>query len=303
MDRTFFAGFSRRQVTLPVGPVSCWIGGSGPPLLLLHGYPETHLMWHAVVDGLAARFTVVAIDLRGYGDAPKPTPGPTGEPYTFREMAADQAALMTALGFDRFVVAGHDRGARVTHRLLLDHPERVSRAAVIDIAPTLFMYETADAAFARAYWHWFFLIQPDGLPERLVAADPDRFLLTCLRGWSRTSDAGFDAAFPPAVRAEYLRVFRDSATIAATTADYRAAAGIDLDHDREDRAAGRRITCPLLVLWGEQGLVGRRYDLPTVWQDHSAAPVEGRGLPCGHFVPEESPAETEAALMDFFVRD
>lgn len=300
MEQTVFSGFATHRVALSVGQVPCRVGGEGPPVLLLHGYPETHVMWHAVAGGLAERFTVVAPDLRGYGDSPKPVPDHTGAPYAFRDMAADQAALMTALGFDRFAVAGHDRGARVTHRLLLDHPERVSRAVLIDIAPTLFMYETADAAFARAYWHWFFLIQPDGLPERLIAADPERFLTTCLRRWSRTTDTDFDRAFPPSVRDEYLRAFRDPDTIRATTADYRAAVGIDLDHDRQDRAAGRRIRCPLLVLWGDKGLVGQRYDLPAVWRDHSVASVDGLGLPCGHFVPEERPAETLAALLEFF---
>ena len=230
-------------------------GGSGNPLLLLHGYPQTHVMWHRIAPQLSERFTVVAVDLRGYGDSGKPPDAVNHESYSKRSMALDQVEVMTELGFSRFAVVGHDRGARVTHRMALDHPERVERAVVLDICPTLAMYERTDMAFAMGYYHWFFLVQPFDLPERLIGADPDYYFdnKTGAFGPGQFGDAS--QSFDPEAVEEYKRCFRNPATIHATCEDYRAAATIDLDHDRSD--LDRKIDCPLLVLWGARGLVGR----------------------------------------------
>ncbi len=265
--------------------------GRGPPLLLLHGYPQTHVMWHKVAPGLAERFTVVLPDLRGYGDSAKPPGGANHEAYAKRALARDQVEVMAALGFERFAVVGHDRGARVAHRMALDHPERVTKAALLDIAPTLTMYESADRVLATAYYHWFFLIQPFDLPERLIGGDPDYYLERKIGAWSKT-----EGCFAPEAVAEYKRCFRDPATIHATCEDYRAAAGIDLEHDRADLE--RRIVCPLLVLWGAKGVIERCYDVLAVWRER-AETVSGKALPCGHFLPEEAPEETLAELLTF----
>ena len=266
-------------------------GGTGPPLLLLHGYPQTHVMWHKVAPSLAERFTVVAADLRGYGASGKPPGGPDHEGYSKRAMAADQAALMSHLGFERFAVVGHDRGARVTHRLALDHAERVTKAAVLDICPTLAMYERTDMAFAAAYYHWFFLIQPFDLPERMIAADPDYYMSRKVGAWGANIEV-----FDPEALDAYKVAFRNPETIHASCEDYRAAATIDLAHDRAD--IDRRIECPLLVLWGAKGVVGNTYDVPAVWRER-AGDVRGGPLPTGHFLAEEDPAGTLAALSAF----
>ncbi|WP_372996466.1 alpha/beta fold hydrolase [Marinobacter sp.] len=268
--------------------------GSGHPLLLLHGYPQTHLMWHKVATALTGDFNVVCPDLRGYGDSSKPDSDPEHRSYSKRQMAADMVAVMEALGHQHFSVAGHDRGARVTHRLCLDYPERVERACVMDIAPTLHMFENTDQAFATGYYHWFFLIQPDGLPEHMIGLDPDYYLREKLRRWSASG-----ADFEPAAVAEYVRCFSAPEAIHASCEDYRAAAGIDLIHDRQDRDAGRKVCCPLQVLWGEKGFVNRTYDVMSVWRDY-APDSEGRALDCGHFLPEEAPAEVIKELQRFF---
>jgi haloacetate dehalogenase len=244
-------------------------------------------MWHKVAPGLAESCTVVAADLRGYGDSGKPDPGD----YSKRAMARDQVEAMAALGFDRFAVVGHDRGARVTHRMCLDHPERVSRAAVLDICPTATMYAATDKAFATAYYHWFFLIQPFDFPERLIGAAPDYYIERTLGALTRTQDV-----FTAEAMAEYRRCFRDPATIHATCEDYRAAATIDLEHDAAD--AEERILCPLLVLWGAGGVVGRMFDPLAAWRE-KAADLRGHAIDCGHFIPEERPQETLAALRAF----
>jgi haloacetate dehalogenase len=274
------------EVTLNVA-----VGGAGPPLLLLHGYPQTHAMWHRVAPALARRHTVVAPDLRGYGDSDRPPGGGDHAGYAKRTMARDAVALMRGLGHERFAVAGHDRGARVAHRMALDHPGAVTRAAVLDIVPTLTLFDRTDQAFATAYWHWFFLIQPDGLPERMIGADPDGYLDEILRRWWR----GPTPLAPEAV-AEYRRCWRDPAVVHASCEDYRAAASIDLAHDRED--AGRRLACPLLVLWGRAGAMGRMYDVGALWRDR-ADDVTAVAVPGGHFVAEEAPEETLAALQRF----
>ncbi len=288
-----FDGFVQSRIRTSGTEINLRKGGQGPPLLLLHGSPQTHVMWHKIVARLAERFTVVAPDLRGYGDSGKPPGGDNHEAYSKRAMAQDQVEVMAALGFERFAVVGHDRGARVTHRLALDHAERVTKAAVLDIAPTLTMYERTDMAFATAYYHWFFLIQPFDLPERLIGADPDYYMDKKMAALQK---AGGEAPFTEEALAEYKRCFRDPETIHAMCEDYRAAAGIDLAHDRADLA--RRIACPLLVLWGAKGVVERSYDVLEVWRER-AERVTGRALPCGHFLPEEAPEETLTELLTF----
>jgi haloacetate dehalogenase len=282
-----FDRFETRDIATSGARIHLRIGGSGPPVLLLHGYPQTHVMWHKLAPRLAESRTVVAADLRGYGDSAKPDPGD----YSKRAMARDQVEAMAALGFDRFAVVGHDRGARVTHRLCLDHPERVSRAVLLDICPTATMYAATEKAFATAYYHWFFLIQPFDFPERLIGAAPDYYIERTLGALSRTQDVFAEAAL-----AEYRRCFRDPATIHATCEDYRAAAGIDLEHDAAD--AAKRIGCPLLVLWGAKGVVGRLFDPLACWRE-KAVDVRGHAIDCGHFIPEERPEETLAALLAF----
>ena len=271
--------------------VAATILGEGPPVLLLHGYPQTRSMWRLVAPTLAAHFTVIASDLRGYGDSAKPA----DEVYDKRAMAADQFALMRSLGFERFAVVGHDRGGRVGHRLALDAPEAVTSLVVLDIVPTLHMFEHVDQAMATSYFHWFFLTQGGGLPEALIGAEPRAWLESRFRG--RALRPG---VFPDEVMAEYERCF-DAATIAASCADYRAAAGTDLDHDRVDRAAGRVVDAPLLALWGESSYVGRNFDVLSVWRTF-ADRVEGRPITADHYLAEEAPAETAAALVEFLSR-
>jgi len=262
-------------------------------LLLLHGYPQTHAMWHRIAPRLAEHFTVVAADLRGYGDSSKPPGEVDHRGYSKRAMAQDQIELMRALGFARFRLAGHDRGGRVAHRLARDHPECVERLAVLDISPTAIMYEKTDRAFATAYYHWFFLIQPYDLPERLIAADPAYYLKKKLGGWGSAGISIFD----PRAYAEYERCFRDPALIHASCEDYRASATIDLEHDAAD--AGRPIGCPLLVLWGERGVVHRLFDPIADWK-RVATDVRGKPLPCGHYLAEEAPDETYEHFIRHF---
>jgi haloacetate dehalogenase len=266
--------------------------GSGPPLLLLHGYPQTRTCWHRVAPALAERFRVVAADLRGYGDSSTPPDGEGHEAYSKRAMARDMVRLMERLGHERFAVAGHDRGGRVAHRMARDHPERVARAALLDIVPTATLFATVDQAVATSYYHWFFLIQPDGLPETMIGHDPEWFLRETVRRWSGTATPVDETAIR-----EYVRWFSRPEAIHATCEDYRAGASIDLEHDAED--AGRRVSCPLLALWGEEGRMGRIYDVLTTWRA-VADDVRGRAMPGGHFVPEEAPRETVAELTAFF---
>ena len=291
-----FDGFETRRVATSGAEINLRLGGSGPPLLLLHGYPQTHVMWHRVAPYLAERFTVAAADLRGYGDSAKPASDPAHATYSKRAMARDQVEVMSSLGFERFAVVGHDRGARVAHRMALDHPDRVERAAVLDICPTLAMYERTDMAFASGYYHWFFLIQPYDLPERLIAADPDFYLESKTGGFGLDPRKDVSETFDPAALEEYKRCFRDPTAIHASCEDYRAAATIDLEHDRAD--LNRKIACPLLVLWGTQGLVGRQFDVLGLWRKR-AGDVTGRSIDCGHYLAEEAPADTLAALQAF----
>ncbi len=287
----FFPGFTQRRIDTSGATINLVTGGSGPPLLLVHGYPQTHLMWRKVAPRLAQDFTVVVPDLRGYGDSSKPPAGADFINYSKRALALDQVEVMQALGFEKFAVAGHDRGARVTHRLLRDHGERITRAALLDIVPTLYRFETIDQKAATGSFHWFFLIQPSPFPERMIAAECELFLQKML-GLSRTA-----GAHEPAAYAEYLRCFRDPETIRATCDEYRAGATIDLTHDRADLS--RKVTVPLLILWGGQSGQGSGYDLLKVWRDH-ATDVHGHGIDSGHFIPEEKPDEVYRELREFF---
>ena len=288
----FGEAFTQQRIPVGGAEINLLTGGDGPPLLLIHGYPQTHAMWHRLAPELARHFTVICPDLRGYGDSSKPPGKPDHGNYSKREMARDLAEVMTALGFERFAVVGHDRGARVAHRLALDHPARIERACVMDIAPTLHMFDHTDQAFATGYYHWFFLIQPDGLPEHMIGADPGWFLREKLRRWSAPG-----AHFDEAAVAEYVRCFSSPEGVHASCEDYRAAASIDLEHDRADFGR-RRIACPLLVLWGERGFVRRSYDVLTVWGEY-ADDVRGAPVPGGHFLPEESPDEVLRQLLPF----
>ena len=294
-EAPFMEGFRLLDVDVGGGvTIRAATGGSGPPLLLLHGHPQTHVTWRKVAPSLAKHFTLVCADLRGYGDSSKPDGGEGHVAYSKREMAKDQVALMRILGHQRFMAAGHDRGARVLHRLALDHPHAVKRLALIDIAPTATMYARTDMEFARRYFWWFFLIQPAPLPERMIGADPEFFLRKHIDGQSKTPGATGPEAF-----AEYLRVYSDPATRHAICEDYRAAATIDLVHDRADDDA--RILVPVLAIWGGKGTVGALYDVLATWRE-KALHVEGRAFDCGHTLQEESPDETTAEFMAFFTR-
>ncbi|WP_288477447.1 alpha/beta hydrolase [uncultured Pseudomonas sp.] len=287
-----FAGFEQRRLSVNGVELNYRVGGQGPALLLLHGHPQTLVMWHKVAPRLAERFTLVAADLRGYGDSAKPEAG--AKAYSKRTLARDNVELMRRLGHERFAVLAHDRGARVAHRLALDHPAAVERMLLLDIAPTLAMYRQTDEAFARAYWHWFFLIRPAPLPERLIEADPEGYL----KGVMGTRSAGL-APFPPEVLAEYLRCLSLPGTARGICEDYRASGGIDLAHDQADLDAGRRLELPLRILWGAEGTVGRCFDPLAEWRQ-VATQVSGRALPGGHYLAEELPDLVVEEALAFF---
>jgi haloacetate dehalogenase len=287
-----FRNFERQTIDAAGVAINLVRGGSGPPVLLLHGYPQSHVMWHEVAPVLAQHFTVVAADLRGYGDSAKPEAGADHYGYSKRASAADQVALMAALGFEKFALVGHDRGARVAHRLALDHPERVQRLALIDIVPTYTAFADTDKEKAMGYYHWFFLSQPFDLPERLIGADPVFYLHWCLQSWG----GGSLDYFLPEAMAEYERCFADPAVIHGSCEDYRAGATIDLEHDGEDLT--RKIACPTLALWGNR--LDNWYDVAEVWRARAES-VTGGVLDGGHFLPEEMPEEVARALF-FFLR-
>ena len=298
---TWMTGFERRCFDLPNSTAVARVGGdpSKPALVLLHGFPQTHVMWHRVAQALAQDFFLVMPDLRGYGDsALKPgTPElPDHSQHSKRAMATDVVCVLDALGVDNFFLGGHDRGGRVAHRLALDHAERVKGLCVIDIAPTLDMYARTDMDFARAYYHWFHLIQPAPLPETMIGGNALAYLMNKLGGWG----TGGTAHIEPEALAEYTRCFCRPEAIHSACEDYRASAGIDLEHDRESRAAGHTITCDTLVLWGERGVVQRQFNPLALWSAQCAATVTGEALPAGHFIPEELPETTAWALRDFF---
>ena len=298
----WFSGFEARDYELAHSTgqvrIHARVGGrlNAPPLLLVHGFPQSHVMWHRVAQALAPHFRLVLPDLRGYGDSAKPVGEPAHANYSKRTMALDLLKLMQALGHERFGVVGHDRGARVAHRLALDHRQAVSRLALIDIAPTLDMYEATTMRFASAYYHWFFLIQPTPRPERMIGADPLGYLHWKLGGWG----AGSTAHIEPEALAQYERCFSDPATIHGACEDYRASAGIDLEHDRASRSAGQKIACDTLLLWGQRGVIQALFDPMALWRAQCAGRVEGEAVPAGHYIPEERPAATAERLRAFF---
>lgn len=272
-------------------------GGKGPPLLLLHGNPQTHMMWHHVAPVLARDHTVICADLRGYGFSGKPGASADHAAYSKRAMAADMVGLMRELGFPHFGVVSHDRGARVAHRMALDAPEAVERLAVMDIVPTIEHFERTDMAFAMGYYHWFWLAQPHDLPERLILRDVEDWF--DLHTGREPKDRSF---FHPEARADYLAALRQPGTVMAICEDYRAAATIDLEHDRASRTAGQKIACPLLALWGAKGKIGQWYQPLELWRQYAAGPVSGGTVPSGHYLAEEAPDAVLAALEPFLAR-
>ena len=290
----FFDGFTLETISITDGPIRLRRGGSGPPLLLLHGNPQTHVMWHRVAPVLARRFTVIAPDLRGYGGSLKPPATADHAPYAKTRMALDMIEVMEALGHRRFQVVAHDRGARVAHRLAVDHPERVERLAVLDIIPTIEHFERADMAFGLGYYHWFWFAQPHPFPETLINSAPE--------AWFRahtSREPKDDDFFHPDARADYLAHVRDPDMIRGMCEDYRAATTIDLEHDRQSCAEGRTITCPLLVLWGSKGKIGQWYDALAIWRQYATGPVTGGAVPSGHYLAEEAPGEVLSWLDGF----
>jgi haloacetate dehalogenase len=293
-----FPGFEQMRLSVPSedGPIeiACLVGGNGPALLLLHGFPQTKAIWHQVAPELAKNFTVVASDLRGYGASSKPHGKPDHSSYSKRSMAKDQHALMHALGHKQFFVLGHDRGGRVSHRLAMDFPQSVLKLMVLDISPTLAMYERTSMAFAKGYWHWFFLIQPEPVPETLIGANPEYWLKNHM---GRHAGTGI---FSPERWAEYLSGVSNPQGMHAMCEDYRAAATIDLEHDRADRNDGKRLQMPLRVLWGEHGLVNQCFTPIADWQEVSDGEVTGRAVACGHYIPEELPELVIKEAEEFF---
>jgi len=290
-------GFTRTDIKTSGARIVTVTGGSGPPLLLMHGNPFTHLSWLKVAPTLAQAFTVVCTDLRGYGDSEKPPGGDDHSGYSFRAMAQDQVEVMAALGYDKFFAAGHDRGARVLHRMCLDHPNMVMRAAILDIIPQHHLLNHVTHQWGTFSWHWFFNIQPAPLPEKMMGADPDWFIEKKL---AKTKQGL--AFFDKQALAEYMRCFRNPETIHAICEDYRATFGVDLDMDTKDFEAGRKIACPLLLLWGATGGVGRNSQPgpAEIWARYASNIVDAKALPCGHYLSEEAPVETTAALREFF---
>jgi haloacetate dehalogenase len=290
-----FDGFTLTSLEVPGGVIRLRHGGSGPPLLLLHGNPQSHFMWHAVAPALARRYHVVCPDLRGYGGSFRPPATADHAPYAKTAMAADMVSVMEALGHRRFRLAGHDRGGRVAHRLAIDFPERVEKLALLDIIPTIEHFERTDMAFAMGYYHWFWFAQPHPFPEVLINAAPEEWFFAHTAREPKGRDF-----FHPEALADYLAAARDPAAITGMCEDYRAAATIDLEDDRRSRADGRRIACPLLALWGARGKVGAWYDPPAIWRAYCDAEVRGAAVSSGHYLAEEAPAEVLAQFDAFF---
>jgi haloacetate dehalogenase len=290
-----FEGFQQRQIDNGEVTINLRMAGNGPPLLLLHGYPQTHVMWHKIAPQLAEQFTVVVPDLRGYGDSSKPAAGENHVGYSKRQMALDLVHVMTTLGFETWGVAGHDRGARVSYRMALDHPDRIERLCSMDVVPTIEQFETtAHRPTAVAMYHWFMLAQPSPFPETLIGADPEYFLRHSMESWGGSAGAFTDEAM-----AEYIRCFSNPETIRATCDCYRAGATIDCDIDGQSREAGDKITCPTLIMWGNRGDTWSFERQLEVWR-RWAIDVTGQGVPGGHFCPEEAPIETLEAMLGFF---
>jgi haloacetate dehalogenase len=291
----FFEGFQLEQVGVRAGELRLRRGGSGPPLLLLHGNPQTHAMWHKVAPRLAERYTVVCPDLRGYGGSFKPPASAEHAPYAKRAMAQDMVELMARFGHEDFFLAGHDRGARVAHRLALDHPQRVRKLAVLDIIPTLEHFERADMAFGLGYYHWFWFAQPHPFPETLICAAPEAWFRAHTSREPKPPDF-----FHPEALADYLAAVRDPEMIRCMCEDYRAAASIDLEHDRASRAAGEKIRCPLLVLWGARAKIEAWYDAAAIWRGYCSRQISGGAVASGHYLAEEAPQEVLERLNAFF---
>jgi len=287
-----FDGFEPFTVRTATGVDICGVkGGDGPPLLLLHGHPQTHMIWHRCASALAQHFTVVATDLRGYGASSKPPSDPTHAAYSKRAMAADQVEVMRHFGHERFLVCAHDRGARVAHRMAIDFPAAVERLMLLDIAPTLAMYEQTDREFATLYFHWFFLIQPEPLPETLIGANPDVYIERVM--------GSRHAGLAPLALDAYRAALRQPGAVHAMCEDYRASATIDLELDRADLERGNKVACPLRVLWGAEGVIERCFDPLAEWRK-VARDVSGRALPCGHYIPEEASEALVAEMLAFF---
>lgn len=287
-----FEGFERNTVDTGEVTINYVTAGNGPPLLMLHGYPQTHSMWHRIAPALSRKFTVICADLRGYGDSGKPPSDESHMAYSKRQSGNDMVKLMDKLGFPKFNLVGHDRGARVAHRMCLDHADRIERVAILDIVPTYHIFSTADRRIATDYYHWFFLIQPEPFPEKMIGNDPLFYLHWTLGAWG----TGLDVYDPEALR-EYERCFCTPESIHATCEDYRAAASVDFRHDQEDIC--RKVTCPMLVLWGKNGVMDRNYDVLGAWRAR-AKNVVGRAIEAGHFLAEEKPEDTCAELERFF---
>jgi haloacetate dehalogenase len=294
-DSFFFPGFLSADISTTGATIRTLRAGSGAPLLLLHGYPQTHAIWHKIASRLAERFSIVLTDLRGYGDSSKPEGGSRHQNYSFRAMAQDQFEVMRYLGHERFYIASHDRGARTAHRLCLDHPEAVRKVCFMDIVPTLRMYGDTSKEFATDYMWWFFLIQKSPLPEHMIGCDPQFFLDQHFQVQNGTPGALTSEAL-----AEYRRCFCTPEAIHASCEDYRAAAGIDLEMDAADEMAGRKVEAPVLALWGEKGAIGKLWNVLDVWQQHANEPVEGRALDSGHYLAEEQPEEVLREFVRFF---
>ncbi len=293
-NQVVFKQFTKFSVVRQDVALNCLVGGNGPPLLLLHGHPQTHVMWHLVAPQLASRFTVVMMDLRGYGDSGRPQSTQNQATYSKREMALDAVAVMKHLGIAKFDILAHDRGARVAHRLALDNPNTVGRLLLLDIAPTLAMYSNTSEAFARAYWHWFFLIQPPPLPEALIDSDPVRYL----RSVMGNRFAGL-SAFAPHALAEYERCIQIPGTAHSICEDYRSSAFFDMALDTDDQLNGNQIHQPLKIIWGQKGAVGQCFDVLSLWKK-CASNVTGLSFPCGHYIAEEAASKLLEETFNFF---
>ena len=286
-----FNGFQKKFVKVKKGKIFCKVKGNGQPLLLLHGYPQTHLMWRKIAPELSKYFTIIVADLRGYGNSLVLKGDPKHKNYSKREMAKDMVQLMVKLGFKKFFVAGHDRGGRVAHRMARDFRSKILALSVLDICPTLDMYEHTNKQFAKSYFHWFFLIQPAWLPESMIINDPKKWMKNCLDKWSGNHRFG-------KVEKEYLKSFKQKKRIHASCEDYRASASIDLEHDKKDR--NKKLNIPIQVLWGKSGVIGKQFDSLKIWQKYSKKRIYGTGINSGHFIPEQNPKETIKNLKKFF---
>ena len=286
-----FNGFQKKFVKVKKGKIFCKVKGNGQPLLLLHGYPQTHLMWRKIAPELSKYFTIIVADLRGYGNSLVLKGDPKHKNYSKREMAKDMIQLMVKLGYKKFFVAGHDRGGRVAHRMARDFRSKILALSVLDICPTLDMYEHTNKQFAKSYFHWFFLIQPAWLPESMIINDPKKWMKNCLDKWSGNHKFG-------KVEKEYLKSFKQKKRIHASCEDYRASASIDLEHDKKDR--NKKLNIPMQVLWGKSGVIGKQFDSLKIWQKYSKKKIYGTGINSGHFIPEQNPKETIKHLKKFF---